>query len=156
LAPNQLPKILWQERKWHVKFPSSFQKEDNSRIKMHNKTFHLPTNCKRKWFFEIKRPRSSKRFFLLHIIFFKRFVALKKLISRKQTNYVFLVGCLTRRKTFFNYFSIVIYNWKHHFQLQNVFCNSKMMLSTNFQNSQQCSINPTTQLKTMYTCQFVG
>jgi hypothetical protein len=45
-----------------------------------------------------------------------------------------------RRKTqffnyVFNYFSIVIYSWKHHLQLQNVFYNSKMTLSTNFQNS---------------------
>jgi hypothetical protein len=68
---------------------------------------------------------------------------------------------IIRRKTpffnyVFNYFSIVIYSWNHHFQLQNVFCNSKMTLSTNFQNSQQCWVNPTTQLKTMYMCQFVG
>jgi hypothetical protein len=33
--------------------------------------------------------------------------------------------------------------------LQNAFCNSKMTL-TNFQNSWQCWINPTTQLKTTY------
>jgi hypothetical protein len=33
---------------------------------------------------------------------------------------------------------------------------TQMTLSTNFQNSQQCWINPATQLKTMYTCQFVG
>jgi hypothetical protein len=56
----------------------------------------------------------------------------------------------------FNYFSTVIYSWKHHFQLQNVFCNSKMTFSTNFQNSRQCWINLATQSKTMYTCQFVG
>jgi hypothetical protein len=66
-----------------------------------------------------------------------------------------------RRKTpffnyVFNYFSIVISSWKHHFQLQNVFCNSKMTLWTNFQNSWQCWINFITQLKTMYTCQLVG
>jgi hypothetical protein len=56
----------------------------------------------------------------------------------------------------FNYFSTIIYSWKHHFQLQNVFCNSKMMLSINFQNSWQCWVDLTTQLKIMYTCQFVG
>jgi hypothetical protein len=69
-----------------------------------------------------------------------------------------MVKCtIARRKTpFFNYFSTIIYSWKDHFQLQNVFCNSKMTLSTNFQNSRQCWINITTQLKTTYTCQFVG
>jgi hypothetical protein len=59
-------------------------------------------------------------------------------------------NAITRRKTHFstissfNYFSIVIYIWKHHFQLQNVFCNSKLMLSTNFQNSWQCWVDLTT------------
>jgi hypothetical protein len=70
-------------------------------------------------------------------------------------------GATIRRKTpffnyVFNYFSTVIYSWKNHFQLQNIFCNSKMRLSTNFQNSRQCWVNPTTQLKTTYMCQFVG
>ncbi len=47
---------------------------------------------------------------------------------------------ITKRKT---PFSIVIYIWKHHFQLQFLFCNSKMT-STNFQNSWQCWVDLTT------------
>jgi hypothetical protein len=65
---------------------------------------------------------------------------LKKLKAKETT---------TKTKTpffnyVFNYFSIVIYSWKHHFPLQDVFCNSKMIFSTNFQNSQQCWVEPTT------------
>jgi hypothetical protein len=101
-----------------------------------------------------------------HISTLHNFLGIKShnicFVCVKITHYYppFAFGHTRRKTSFFNYvfnsFSTIIYSWKHHFQLQNVFCNSKMMLSTNFQNNQHCWVSPTTQLKTMYICQFVG
>jgi hypothetical protein len=67
----------------------------------------LSTNCKGRWFLTIKRPKSFKKKFLLHILFVERFsYRKKKKMELEKVFGFFMEGChsfsLKRQFTFYS------------------------------------------------------